>query len=234
MIWFIPTFSGDFRLEPDGDRCTLTVVRPTVTERKLLDAFMAHARDVHWISEGAGYDPSGKVVLALDCSVQEAGPVLVPHVLAGAETSVPLWTAVRSQANSVTLKVGKKWREVPDDAAAAVTLRRPNKGCPAPLRCNRRASEVLATFCTDTQRRSWEERGFLIAKGSLTRRPYAVFHADEAAARNLPRCLVDLQTREALCAWDDAVPAEEQALGLKFLVEHHEADLMPEWMRLPL
>lgn len=234
MIWFIPTFSGDFRLEPADDGCKLTVVKPTTQEKDILDAFLAHARRAGWVAQGVGYDPDGKVSLKLTCSVREAGPVLVPRVLHRGDETVPLWTAVRSKADRVSLKVGKAWQDVPEDASAAVTLRRPNKGCPAPLRCNRRASEVLAAFCTAGQRASWETRGFFTVKGSLTRRPYAVFHADEAAARSLPRCLIDLQTREALCAWDDTVPAEEQALALKFMVEHQEADLLIPWMRTPL
>lgn len=198
----------------------------------MLDAFLDHARAQSWVAAGVGYEPDGCVTLRLDCTVAEAGPVLVPHVL-GDEKSVPLWTAVRSKGR-VELKVRGRWREIDGDSEAVVTLRRPNRGCPAPLECNRRASEVLRAFCTLKQRQSWEQQGFLVARGSLTQRPYAVFHADEAAARSLPRCLVDLQTREALCAWDAMVPAEEQALGLKFMVEHQEADLLRPWMRMPL
>lgn len=232
MIWFIPTFSGDFRLSPDGDRCKLTIDKPTVGERAMLDAFLAHARAQAWVDAGVGYQPDGCATLSLACTVAEAGPILVPHVLGDGKSTL-LWTAVRSKGH-VELKVHGRWRDVAEDAEAAVTLRRPNRGCPAPRRCNRRASEVLRAFCTEAQRQSWEQQGFLIARGSLTQRAYAVFHADEAAARNLPRCLVDLQTREALCAWDVMVPAEEQALGLKFMVEHQEADLLRPWMRMPL
>ena len=51
MRWFIPSFSGDFRLDPiDGqpDRSVLTILKPTLGEAEILQKFFAYARKKAW------------------------------------------------------------------------------------------------------------------------------------------------------------------------------------------
>ena len=37
---------------------------------------------------------------------------------------------------------------------------------------------------------------------------------------------MEVSTGHAICAWDDTVPAEEEALGLKLAIEHREGWLL--------
>ena len=114
-------------------------------------------------------------------------------------------------------------------AEAAATVRQPRRGCPAPTRCNRRASEVLRVFSTERQHDTFTRQGFMRVIGNRTGQAYFVFHRDEAAQRGLAHSLVEARTGNEVCVWDDRVPAEEEALALKLAIEHREGWLM----RLP-
>lgn len=112
------------------------------------------------------------------------------------------------------------------EPVAAVTVKEPRRGCPAPTACQRRASEVLRTFCTASQWRQWTTQGRLTVVGSTTGKSYHVYHRDEACRRQLSHSLVERGTGRAICVWDNSVPPEEEALGLKLAVEHREG-----WLR---
>lgn len=111
-------------------------------------------------------------------------------------------------------------------AVAAASVRPPYQGCPAPTKCNRRASAVLRSFSTEKQWASWTRRGSMGLIGSRTGRAYDLFHRDEAADRGLTHVLVERRTGDAVCVWDDRVPPEEEALAVKLAVEHREG-----WLR---
>jgi hypothetical protein len=114
-------------------------------------------------------------------------------------------------------------------AVAAATVREPRRGCPAPTRCNRRASEVLRVFSSQRQSEQFEREGFMRVIGNRTGSAYRVYHRDEAAARGLTHSLIEARSGHAICVWDDRVPPEEEALAIKLAVEHREGWLM----RLP-
>jgi hypothetical protein len=120
-----------------------------------------------------------------------------------------------------------------DDAEAAVTLRKPERGCPEPVPTNRRASEVLATFSTRSQLQSYEMHGYMSVVGSATGERYRLYHRDAAAQRGLQRCLIDTHGNP-VCVYDWAVPAEEETLAIKFAVEHAEPWIMAYVGRPPL
>lgn len=110
-------------------------------------------------------------------------------------------------------------------AEAAVTVREPYRGCPAPTAAVRRASEVLRVFSTGRQMDQWDREGRMGLLGSRTGRAYTLYHRDEAAQRGLTHVLIENRTGDAICCWDHRVPAEEEALGIKLAVEHREGFL---------
>lgn len=62
MRWFFPDWSGDFRLEADGDsKCVLTVVSPTPSEIEKLGAFLKKARSKKWVDQHVGFVPNGEI-----------------------------------------------------------------------------------------------------------------------------------------------------------------------------
>lgn len=62
--------------------------------------------------------------------------------------------------------------------------------------------------------------------GSRTGYAYDLFHRNVAARRRLTHVLVERRSGDTICAWDDRVPPEEEALGIKLAIEHREG-----WLR---
>lgn len=245
--WFVPCWSGDFRLDADPKdegRCVLTVVDPTPADREKLAVFLAEAREKGWIDPTEGIQAMGKTVMVVAAPWLTAGPVLAAQTLPEGEK----WTALRAQNGLVTLENGtgegllerlKKGFirfsnglgelltiESPAELSAAATVLAPARGCPAPLAANRRASEVLATFSSQRQMRDYLDTGAMVAFGNVTGRPYRIYHRNAAKQLGLAHCIIEVDTGRDLCAWDDRVPAEEETLGLKLAVERREG-----WLR---
>jgi hypothetical protein len=78
--WYLPSWSGDFRLEEeDDDRCRLIVVDPTPGEIELLGRFMAKARQRKWISKMEGVATKGESTLTINASLVAAGKVILSN-----------------------------------------------------------------------------------------------------------------------------------------------------------
>lgn len=159
--------------------------------------------------------------------ITEAGAVLL-NVLHGADTD--LWIGIKGASGEVSLldtKPGlvQSALTATKDAVAAVAVRAPAVGCPAPEPCNVRASEVLAAFSTATQMKCWGRLGVMPVHGSVTGQRYWLFHRNEAARRGLSHSLVNADG-ETVCTYHPIYPAEEEALAIKLMVEHRENMLL--------
>jgi len=229
MHWFIPSSTGDFRLESikDNTSCKLTVNDPTTFEYgEILTPFITKMRKASWIDDADGVARKGKTVLKIKASIQTIGAILASIVT---ESRGETWTAIRSEGGKVTLlsestDPGKAIESAPD-TIAAVTVKKPRRGCPAPEDANIRASQVLRTFSTEVQWLDFLATGTMKLIGNATGRAYRVFHRKRAVERRLGHLLVD-DTGDEVCVWDDTIPAEEEMLAIKLAVEHREAWLM--------
>lgn len=221
-LWFFPAWCGDFRLERESDdRCLLTVIEPTEADRAKLLPFLAKAAERGWVAaDGPGVADTGESIIPIAASMQDAGPLLATAAHGTAET----WTAVR-HTGGVLLVDGMAAAPVKEPVAAA-TVATPKQGCPAPAHAERRASEVLRTFSTTRQWSQWNAEGRMRLLGNVTGMAYHLYHRDEAAARGLPRLLIEARSGHKVCVWDDRVPPAEEALAIKFAVEHREG-----WLR---
>lgn len=220
-FWFFPVWSGDFRLERQGeDECLLTVEDPTDADRTRLYPFLAAARQKGWMpDEDVAIATTGETKLAVRAPLSVAGPVLAGVAHGKAET----WTAVRFAKGTMLFDGAPA---PAPDAEAAVTVTPPKKGCPAPTAAERRSSQVLTAFSTERQMGMWSEHGWMPVIGNASGRAYRLYHRDEAAKRGIPRLLVRASDGEPVCVWDDRVPPAEEALSIKFAVEHREAWLL--------
>jgi len=229
-FWFFPVKSGDFRIEKStDDSCLLTVEDPTPKDKVLLDPFLVHARKECWIETSAGILAKGKSEILVHAPLSKVGTMLAMAIHGDADT----WTAVRYVDGAFSVgdlpvisdqNADKQLPAVPE--VAAVTLKKPKKGCPAPTPAERRASEVLQTFCTASQWGQLLREGRLTAIGSHTGRAYHVYHRDQAANQGLLHSLVLRSTGREICCWDDTVPAEEEVLSIKLAIEHRERWLL--------
>lgn len=233
--WFIPSPSGDLRLEevPDLDTlaaddarrtwpahpsggCVLDVLNPTPVEvATVLRALVRLTAGGHVLNAPTNLG-AGQNVVALSCPIETAARVLVEEHC-GTET---VWTAYRKSDNTVIL--ADKAVEAPADAVAAASVRPPTRGCPPPASAARRASEVLRVFSTVRQHATFQAHGFMDVVGNHTGRSYRLHHRDEAHRRGLARVLVESGSGNPVCVWDATVPAEEEVLAIKLAVEHRE------------
>jgi len=234
-FWFFPVRSGDFRLQATSTpgETLLSVEDPTDSDRKLLIPFLKTAVEMGQLETVPEIRFVGLTEISLKGTVEELGPILADHVHADSK----LWTAVRHTDGKIfvtdgaetelkQLPVKRKKAEIASRKEAAATVREPWVGCPPPETAVRRASEVLRTFSTRSQWEQWEEHGAMKLIGNATGKAYWLHHRSVAAARGLLHLLIEAKSGRDICVWDDRVPAEEEALAIKFAVEHRE-----NWLR---
>jgi hypothetical protein len=222
QTFYVPNGSGDYRLEADPAGSVLSVSDPTASEKARIRAFLADARKNGWVDDLDGVMPVGESRLLIKASVPEAGRLLVSKAFEGDDRKG--WLAVRSTNGKVRVEVDGNLtalKEPKPDDEAAVAVREVRRGCPPPVPCNRRASEVLRAFSTPAQIAEWQETATMLLTGNISGRRYRLYHRDEAARRGLRHTLLTAEGGE-VCVWDNTVPAEEEALAIKFCVEHHE------------
>lgn len=120
-----------------------------------------------------------------------------------------------------------KPKEPAPEPVAAAVVRQPRVGCPEPTACERRASEVLRTFCTARQWNQFEREGRIKVIGNATGKAYHVYHKNRAASRGLGRSVTEAgDPSKILCVWQENVPPEEEMLTLKLALEHREGWLL--------
>ena len=226
-VWFVPTLSGDYRLEVDPknpEHTILTVEDPTPGEITQLRRFLEELRHRGAVDVLAGISHTGRSEVAITRTLAEAANLLVLATKTGAT-----WTAVRAKDGAISLVTDAATpAEVLDkmpDAVAAVTVNPVGKGCPPAHRVNRRASEVLRTFCTASQWANWQKDGTMTVVGGLSGRRYRLLHRDVAALRGRHYVLHD-EDGVDVCTWDHSVAPEEEALAIKLTLEHHEGYLL--------
>lgn len=222
-VWFVPTRSGDYRLTRVSDaKSLLTVEDPTPLEVAHLRTFLVTLRDYERpvVDPLVGIALTGKSTVEIDLPLPLVARLLVSDVKADT------WTAVRSEGGKIELlttpvESAAEVVATKPTAQAAVSFAPPARGCPAPLRCNYRASEVLRTFSTRSQWGSWVRSGYMRVRGNLSQHPYTILHRDLAARQGRGHSVIDHRGVE-VCVWDESVPAEEEALAIKLTLEHHE------------
>lgn len=235
MIWYIPTWSGDYRLtkHPErDDECLLTIEKPTENEKDILLRFFDSMRDRGWTT---GTMPRLTkrtfVEMEIGASLYEAGPLLLETVH---HQKPELWTGVKSESGKISLlsePPGLIRKAMGTAATALATVTAPSVGCPAPEPCNVRASEVLRAFSTPFQFEMFERRGYMPLTGNVTGERYWLFHRNEAARKRLDHALLH-ESGETMCVWHAALPAEEEMLAIKFLVEHREERMLDKHITL--
>lgn len=230
--FYVPSHSGDYRIEAAEDwrgrSCsTLTVENPTVGEVERLQAFLRTARDRDWVSAKTNIGLIGVTTIKVRASVADAGPLL----MASTEPLKPgVLVAVRSiggVTSVVTDAVEAEAAVKLPQAEEATVVRRPTPCCPDSERARElRASDVLRAFCTPAQWASWMNAGYLIAYGNLTGHAYRIAHRHSAIAARQRRICADLDDGATLHFHDSLLPAPEEALNAKIVLEHRE-----DWLR---
>jgi len=229
MRWFFPSWSGDFRLEADGDdKCILTVVSPTPGEVAKLGAFLKKARQWprKWVQQHVGFVPNGESKIPIAAPIAKAGRLFLGERRKGVLTAVistngRIKAVLDGDADKVEKETSKK------DAKAATSVSRPTLCCPFPQKGpDVRASEVLQTFCTSRQWAEWEKDGLLHCYGNLSGRKYEIAHRHHPLAIKRGKIVWDVEGGYILHCHNWSVPPAEEVLTMKLVLECAE-----HWIR---
>lgn len=108
-FFFVPTWSGDFRLlRTDSETCQLHVENPTANELTVLGRLLTAARANKWTADDAAIADKGVSVVELAVPIERAGPIVSGTVHGDATT----WTAVRSESGKIIVVSEPKLGEV--------------------------------------------------------------------------------------------------------------------------
>jgi hypothetical protein len=242
MRWYMPSFSGDFRLEPalkNADHSELTLHRPTLGEIEQVRAFLKRARKKGWTdlsdvmingSDGSPYRGADKQIIPLRASVSEAGAELLKVVRSKKATL----TGIKFKDGQVHVTEGNGEQAAAavaaaekDDAEVAASVRRPTPSCP---QCEEGAvgpaSEVLLEFLTPAQHADWAEHRAIVVEGGYTGHRYLLAHRKTKTAAKIGKICYDLDSKAVIHFHDSMVPPEEEVLAAKLILEHRE-----DWLR---
>lgn len=241
MRWFIPSWNGDLRLEPDPKDPALTllsIVKPTPAEINTVNELGKTFASMGWLDSWETVvkkrfmrEKSFTVKAPLD----KVGPVATAIMRPGNA----VLTAIRfkdgevetvSGADRVALQaLSDKAAAAPEEkpAVAAVTVKRPTPSCPSCVPGSvEPASEVLLAFLSEEEHRTWATERAIVVHGALSGNRYRLSHRHSLFAQEARRMCVDLDDRLVVHFHDWTVPPEEEVLAAKLILEHREP-----WLR---
>lgn len=242
MKWYIPNWSGDYRLLSKNGTCVLEIKNPTEHEKLVVEKFLTTANKKGWLGEEfglpLGYREAGrKTVFKLNVPVAEAGPLLVKLTKPIDRTITAVKFAdgkleVIDQAKSKVVKAAVEKAEAEEKKtsakkAAAVSVSRPTTCCPDCVPGSvERASEALLAFLTDEQHEQWSKTRSIVVEGNLSGHLYILCHRHSDRAIAQTKICYDLDDRFVVHFHKNDVPPEEEILAAKLVLEHRE-----NWLR---
>lgn len=227
--WYIPSSTGDFRLEANPDDPTtsiLTVEDLTASERERIEAFRKRCRAWKWFPEDAVLPETGRAEILINTTVAKAGKHLAKDVMPNRGTL----TAIRSADGEIictadfTEGEGKLEKGAADPKAKkATTVKKPTICCPDPVEGPlKRSSRVLREFCTPSQWKEWVEKGVLHCVGGETGVLYRLVHRHHPLAAKQGKIGWSVDDDCVMHFWDWSVPPAEEVLSAKLILEHRE------------
>jgi len=232
LVWYIPSFHGDIRLEDVGGATRLDTTDLTPGEVEALATLRRKAIKstfgAPWASAADFSDPATwKTAHSL---VLQAPIAKVQGVLAKAlKPGKSLLAAVRFADG----KIEEAWKQPatspyreaaalpaapPAPPVAAATVAAPIIGCPAPAfdLAEQRASRVLRAFLTPDQTEDFLARGQFLSTGLDTGHRYLLTSRErpDRLARTGGRSLFSVTEDIPWCTHDWDVPAAEELLSL--------------------
>lgn len=244
MRVFLPSWNGDFRLEQSGvgEGSVLILHDPTPHELVVIGDFLRIATKRGWwsgedIKKGNPYR-GGLTTIPIKAPLEKASKALIKVARPAAQTltavkfsggQMEVIEGATSEALQVAEAAIKKAiaTETPASEAVAASVRRPTPSCPD---CEpgavTPASDVLLSFLTHDEHKTWRSDRALVVEGGLTGHRYLIAHRNSALAVNNTRICVDLDDNLVVHFHDWSVPPEEEVLAAKLILEHCEP-----WLR---
>jgi len=215
MLWYIPTWNGDFSLEAKDKKTLLRANDPTEAEKKALRVLakkkFADETSLDGFLDG-GYrnNAAFEIPAPLEKVQKLVSKALKPD------------RALLSAVRYVGGKMAQVFGQLPKEATtAAVTVAQPTIGCPAPDFdvAHDRATRVLGAFLTIPQVEDFDRHGRFVSVGCDTGHRYMLTSRRSPDIKRFERSLFDLDDNLAFCVHDWSVPAPEELLGLHVFLQ---------------
>ena len=244
MKWYIPNWSGDYRLLSRNGTCVLEAEDPTPYEKEVIEKFLTRAQKENWLGEEFGlplaYREAGhKTIFELKTTIAKAGPILVKLAKPIERTITAVKFAdgkleVIDQAKSKTVQDAINKAEVDEKKAgaklanaSAASVSRPTTCCPDCVPGSvERASEALLAFLTPQEHEQWAQTRSIVVEGGYTGHQYLLAHRHSPQAIRQRKICFDLDDRFVMHFHKNDVPPEEEILASKLVLEHRE-----DWLR---
>lgn len=244
MKVYLPSWNGDIRLTaaPGTDGSVLVLTEPTPQERIMVGSFLCVASKKAWWkgtppSKGEPYQ-GDSMEIPIHAPIAKASKALIglgrpkDRTLTAVKFSDGKMEVVEG-ATSKSLKdiedalTRAKKEETKDREAKAVAVKRPTPCCPQCVPgAIGPASEVLLSFLTPEQHEQWSRERAILVEGQLSGHRYIIAHRNSKIAQNVGRVCFDLDDGGVVHFHDWSVPAEEEVLAAKLVLEHAEP-----WLR---
>lgn len=249
MRWFIPSWNGDLRLEPDPKDASLTVlsiVKPTPAEVNTVNELGKTFAALGWLD---GWETVVKRRFmrerhfVVKAPLEKVGPIASSIMRPGKA----VLTAIRFRDGAVETVSGQdlpalqalseKAAAAPEaaPATAATTVKRHTPSCPSCVPGSiEPASEVLLSFLNEEEHESWAKDRAIVVTGGLSGNRYLLSHRHSAFAERARRMCYDIDDHVVVHFHDWTVPPEEEVLAAKLILEHREPWLRNEATMLGL
>lgn len=235
--WYFPSWNGDIRVEADpedDDKSTITIIKPTDQELKLLVELQA-VFETRGYRKGELWDPKGaeRQTFELKAPLLQVGQLLLPKLKPTKQTL----TAVTVAGGDIQVFRGNNTRlgaleellgnVSTDKESSVVSVVRPTPCCPSCIPGeDNPAEEVLFAFLDDDEKHRWTAERNVVAIGNRTGHRYLLNHRHSKLAQKIGWVCYDMDDRHHLHFYDWSVPPEEEVLASKLILEHAE-----EWLR---
>jgi hypothetical protein len=242
MKWFIPSWSGDFRVEDDPNHTETSILKihePTLAELGALQKLGEYFKKRGWVPVASLWDPEGdqkKQRVYIGAPISKVGAAVAKVLKTGKQTltavkfsggrveTVEGTDASLDQFAEQKIEPAKAQSEKPE---AAATVKRPTPSCP---QCHagaiEPATEVLLSFLTEEQHEQWAHSRSLVCHGGRTGYPYLLAHRHSPAAKRMGHICCDLRKGVVVHFHDFGVPPEEEVLAAMLCLQHRE-----HWLR---
>jgi hypothetical protein len=251
MVWLIPSYHGDIKLEKEGPNKTLLrayeltaseqiameKLRDKATSKRLVGKPWAKASAFLPLTNAA-YRTTDGVTIHLDAKIEDVQRIIVKAM----KPERKLLMAVRftdgkveelhsvKNEGSVEILIPEKEKVAP---VVATTVARPVNGCPMPAfpEADIRASRVLESFLTEDQIHDYRSTGSFVTVGADTERRYIIGNRERPQFLQKylgGRQLWDMENKRAICVHDWSVPPPEEMLAIHLCLSllGHETELL--------
>lgn len=243
MKWYIPSWNGDVRLEPDPadtSQTLLWIEKPTDHELQVLGKLSELLLAAGHINEPIDTKRvrsrfAGKKSQTINAPITTIGPLVAKMFKPGDAvlTAVKLKdgqiiTCTGTGSDLVELVGDVADVKKPEPKAKAIaTVRRPTPSCPQCIPGSiTPAREVLLAFLTPNEHQQWANYRSLFVTGGLSGHRYLIAHRNTRTAARIGRIAYDIDAECVVHFHDRSVPPEEEVLAAKLILEHEEP-----WLR---